>query len=81
MAQTEKYLAEQHRQFMQLQSQDTVIVPVKYTTRSIGQSTLGPDLEEVEEFGTVHQQMDRHSDDEQYDMDSPAGYRNTLDRD
>ena len=65
---------------MQLQSEDTEIVPVKYTTRSIGESYLGPDKDELEN-GTVHQQMDKHADDDEYDLDSPVGYRNAIGQD
>ena len=65
---------------MQLKSQDLEVVPVKFTGKSIGESYLGPDKDE-EDNGTVHQQMDKHSDDEQYDMDSPVGYRNAIGQD
>ena len=65
---------------MQMQAQDLEIVPVKFTDRSIGKSTLGVD-EDIEENGSVLEQADRHSDDEAYDHDSPAGYRDALTRD
>ena len=65
---------------MQLQSQDLEIVPVKFTDRSIGKSTIGVD-EDIEKNGSIEEQMDRHSDDEAYDHDSPVGYRDALTRD
>ena len=65
---------------MQTQAQDLEIVPVKFTDRKIGRSTLAPD-DDYEENGSMHEQMDRHADDEEYDHDSPAGYRDALTRD
>ena len=59
---------------MQTKAKDTVIVPVMYTGKSIGNSTLkawDDDDEELSHF----ERRDLHSDDEEYDKDSPVGYR------
>ena len=78
---TTEYLRKQHHDFMQLQAQDTVIVPVEFTSKSIGQSRFrNVYIEgEADEDESHFEARDRHTDDDEYDQDSPVGYRHRDD--
>ena len=65
---TTEYLMKQHHTFMQLQSKDTVIVPVEFTGRSIGQSRLKNEYEEGDDDEESYfESRDRHTDDDEYE--------------
>ena len=72
---TKEYLKKQHKNFMQTKSQDTVIVPVMYTGKAMGKSKLTEWDEEDDDGMTHFDRRDVHSDEEEYDKDSPVGYR------
>ena len=69
----------EHRTFMQTKSQDTVIVPVMFTGRAMGSSKITDCMgDECDDDETQFQSRDKHTDDDEYDNDSPAGYRNAA---
>ena len=64
---------------MQTKAQDTVIVPVMYTSKKMGASSLTDCFKCDEDEPTHFEKIDAHSDEEEYDKDSPVGYRDWSD--